>query len=87
MATSTQKKNGVPRGTANPIEYLIQRGWSEPGLAVEWGLKTETSVKRLRAFNHVPKYTTAQRMAQTFGWSSAGEVMDFYAARASRKVA
>ncbi len=77
------KNTNVPRGVANPIDYLIERGWSEPGLAVEWGLKTETSVKRLRAFSHVPKVSTAERMAESFGWT-AGEVINHWLGKVAR---
>lgn len=82
MATSAKAKTTtVPRGTTNPIEYLMAHGWTEPKLAVAWGLKTDNSVRRLRKFGHVPKYATAAKMAETFGWASAGEVMDFWGSR------
>lgn len=78
---TTSKKSVVPRGAANPIEFLIAQGWSLPKLAVAWNLKTDTTIHRLKAFAHVPRYSTAERMAETFGWNSAGEVMDFWSAR------
>lgn len=80
------KTTRVPRNTDNPIEYLISKGVSYPQLSVDWGLGTTDNVRKLRAFKHVPSYGTAVLMAQSFGWSSGGEVMDFWAVRvAARK--
>lgn len=84
MANLKLKTTNVPRETSNPIEYLLERGWSEPALAVEWNLKTEQSVRRLRNFAYVPRLRTATLMAQTFGWGSAGEVIDFWADKVKR---
>ena len=86
--TETPVCVGVPRSEANPIGYLVHLGWSESRIADAWALSVG-SVMKLRLFCHVPSYRTATKMARTFGWSSAGEVMDFYAVRiaAERKSA
>lgn len=82
MAKSAQKKNTVPlAGLPNPIEHLLGEGWTEPQLAVAWNLKTDNTVRRLRFFTHAPSYKTAERMAETFGWPSAGTVLDYWSER------
>lgn len=78
---SRAKRTLVPRGTENPIAYLLDHGWSMPQLAAAWGLKTDNTVYRLLRFKHIPRYRTAVEIAKTFGWSSPGEVLDFYAAK------
>jgi hypothetical protein len=71
----------VPRDHDNPIDYLTKRGKTLAELAVAWRLKSTESVRSLRLFRNTPRYATAVLMAETFGWSSAGEVMDYWAAR------
>lgn len=69
----------VPRSADNPIDYLLE-STSIVDLAVEWKLKSTDAIYRLKRFEYVPRYRTAEKMAESFGWS-AGEVMDFWAQR------
>lgn len=71
----------VPRTVSNPPQYLIDEcGYTEPKLAVAWGLRSTSSVEKIMSFHHVPKVTTLELMARTFGWS-AGQVLDFWIER------
>jgi len=79
------KRPTVPRSSGDPIRHLTSRGWTIPALAVEWRLKSTLAVTNLRDFANMPRYTTAARMSETFGWSSGGEVMDFWATRVETK--
>jgi hypothetical protein len=71
----------------DPIEILRNGGWTDAQMAVAWGLRSTDSVRKLRIFKYVPSYDTAKAMAATFGWSSAGEVIDYWAVRVEARKA
>lgn len=73
-----RSKNSVPRGTSDPIGYLREQGSEVIDIAKSWELKTTDQVYRLQRFSCLPSPKTARLMAQTFGWKSAGEVLDFW---------
>lgn len=82
----------IKRSTENPIEELIARGVSPSQLAAEWGFDSTSSITQLKSFTYVPPYEKAKLIAVTFGWKSAGEVIDYWAAKvdprgATRKAA
>jgi len=85
MHMAIAKKNVVPKSAENPISYLMDKGVEVLDLATAWKFKQTETVYRLRRFAHVPSYATAERMATTFGWDSAGEVMDFWSERVNKK--
>jgi hypothetical protein len=71
----------VPRTVTNPAQYVIDEwGYTEPQLAVAWGLRSASSVQKIRAFHHVPKVATLELMARTFGWTP-GQVADLWIER------
>jgi hypothetical protein len=76
----------VPRETADPIGYLLDKGLTLPELAVKWGFKTTDTIYRLKRFEYVPPAGTAQKMAESFGWT-AGEVVDHWLAEQARRAA
>lgn len=79
--TIVSERIRVPRTVWNPAQYLLDEwGYTEPQLAVAWGLKSTSSVQKIRTFHHVPKVPTAELMADTFGWT-AGQVIDLWLAR------
>lgn len=71
------KATNVPKTSEAPIEYLIEQGRLIIDLAGEWGLRSTDAIYKLRRYEHVPKVTTAQRMAETFGWT-AGDVINHW---------
>lgn len=75
-AKTNTRQSAVPRGT-NPIEFLMQSGLTVVDLAHAWGLKTTDAVYKLRRYEHAPKVKTAERMAQSFGWTP-GEVVNHW---------
>lgn len=70
----------VPRGTVDPIQFLLDNGESVATLAVAWGFRTSDSVYRLKRYDYTPPPSTAARMAESFGWT-AGEVIDHWMER------
>lgn len=80
------KRSTVPRGTSDPIGWLLDNGWSRIDLAVEWEFKTTDTIYRLQRAEYNPPPLTAQRMAKTFGWK-AGEVVDHWLSLTERKAA
>jgi hypothetical protein len=77
---TTRRTPRVPRGDDNPIRFLNKAGVRVIELANAWQV-TPDAVRKMRRFDFAPKYETAKRMAATFGWRNAGEVMEFYAER------
>jgi hypothetical protein len=77
----------VKTTTANPIEDLLDSGMTVPQLAHEWGYSSTASIGLLRNFEYVPPADRAAKMAATFGWKSAGVVIDYWAAKAAERKA
>jgi hypothetical protein len=74
--------NKVPRSTDNPIRFLVDKcDLRIIDLANEWGLNTLDQVYRLMRFDSMPSFKTARLMSKSFGWKSAGEVIDFWMAK------
>lgn len=71
----------IKRTSKNPITDLIERGMSLAEIAVAWQYKSDAVIRLLRNFDYVPPHDKAALMARTFGWRSAGQVIDFWAAK------
>ena len=80
--TVPRETSVVPKGSADPIQHLIDNGESIIGLAVAWEFRTTDSVYRLKRYEYVPPATTAAKMAASFGpeWT-AGDVIDHWLER------
>jgi hypothetical protein len=76
----------VPRNTPDPIQHLLENGESVVSLASAWGFRTSDSVYRIKRFEYVPPASTAQKMAESFGWT-AGDVINYWLDRVERKAA
>lgn len=83
-AKQKERAAAVPRD-AEPIPYLIANGWTAARLAVAWGCRSDSNVRKLAEYNHVPPHNRALLMAATFGWKSAGEVIDFWAEKKKQR--
>ena len=73
----------ISKTSKDPIGDLIAAGWSYPGLAKEWDMRSESIVRKLRKFACVPRPALAAKMAVTLGWKSAGVVTDVWYDRIS----
>lgn len=78
----SNKRTTVPRGTSDPIQFLLDNGWTFIGLASEWGFRTTDTIYRLKRFDYPPPPKTAEKMAKTFGWTP-GDVINHWLKRAS----
>jgi DNA-binding XRE family transcriptional regulator len=79
MPKTNESASGVkvPKGTADPIGYLNDQGIHFIDLAKAWGFRTIDAVYKLRRFEYAPKLKTAQRMAESFGWT-VGQVYEHW---------
>jgi hypothetical protein len=75
------KKNVILPSSADPIGDLLSLGWTYPRLASEWGLHSDSAVRKMRTFTHIPRAPLAAKMAATFGWGSAGDVVNVWLER------
>jgi hypothetical protein len=74
----------VPRDCTDPINFLLESGESPVSLAFAWGYRTVDTVMRLKRYDCVPPTDTAQKIAETFGWTP-GEVLDFWIAAVAER--
>jgi hypothetical protein len=74
-----KKRTVVPRGTADPIGWLLRNGRTRLDLTIEWKFKTVDTIYRLQRGEYEPPPETIKKMAQTFGWEP-GEVLDHWIA-------
>jgi hypothetical protein len=79
----TNKSAKVPKGADDPIEHLLAAGAKVIDLAQAWGLRSTDAIYRLRRYEYPPKARTAERMAESFGWT-AGQVLDHWLSRVKR---
>ena len=79
----TNRTKSVRRNSDDPIGDLLESGWTYPSLAAAWGLSSDSTVRKMRTFNHIPRAPLAAKIAATLGWSSAGDVVDTWLKRKS----
>lgn len=75
----------IKPNSRNPIADLIASGATPMQLATAWGYSSTSAITQLKQFEFVPPGEKAEKMAKSFGWASAGVVVDFWLKRSKAR--